>query len=541
MERRFAMSGFYDNESEHGSATTCATPPASVISGRSSRSTNSFGTALTTPRPDHSFNPQGIENTFAWQRPSSTTQDTSSVQGGARLVGGAFVHEPDVYSVYQPAPHLRIEGLDSMNYQVHQSHTPPSSNPTFPQSNFIHTPALHNMSSEPLFEDSRRSKETIRQDNAYDACDEGDDDISSPGGLRAEVHRLKADVENLRRASSTGRSTPGHGSVYRTSGRSPSPSPAAKKNRTVKRKSAEENKFLDDVRKHLTHMMGGDMFAVDRRPSEADLLVFTQKWGNKQAHEFIACCDADKFKIVVGAKPRNPWNESASQIFAHDFLRASGAPVNASNVKKLKTAFFNRLRAVVADHNKRAKGGAAFRIHRTAERRLQRKRVVRLFLDVSLTPAEAANVKLFDRRRRIVTALEMLRPHLQMLDNLGVDGMSSDESEGEDANETACIVRIPRWRSKALSDWLHVIDRIYILSRRKAGNRRGSLPHLRIYKDGSFSLKDKFVSGLPKNAYDPEWLSKAQDVYEKDEEYLFKHENMLFLTSGSLEMLSGLD
>ena len=132
-----------------------------------------------------------------------------------------------------------------------------------------------------------------------------------------------------------------------------------------------------------------------------------------------------------------------------------------------------------------------------------------------------------------------------MIRRLGVDGMSSDESDSEDAlNVTSgsnltreYTILQPVWRAQGLSDWLHVFDSIHILERRMrtlSSSVRGACPRLRKYKEGSKSKQSKCVRQLPHNAYDVHWLASRPvdnvefEVQPDTEGYEFSHDNSLF-------------
>jgi hypothetical protein len=118
-----------------------------------------------------------------------------------------------------------------------------------------------------------------------------------------------------------------------------------------------------------------------------------------------------------------------------------------------------------------------------------------------------------------------------MLMFLGVDGMSSDESD----HEHTCgmpqfrIVKKP-WRNPALSPWLRVFDAMHRYSRFRPVRRttRGAQPHIRLLSnkiDGSRLA----VIRLPGNAYNSAWL-ETLDEYDReildanhDEIYDFSH------------------
>lgn len=98
-----------------------------------------------------------------------------------------------------------------------------------------------------------------------------------------------------------------------------------------------------------------------------------------------------------------------------------------------------------------------------------------------------------------------------MLENLGIDGMSSDESEtehvGGDYHTNYHILR-PQWRAGRVTPWLRMFDSIHnILRRSGAPPGGGSFPRQRRATNRT-STNVKFVPGLPINAYDPEWIDK---------------------------------
>ena len=94
-----------------------------------------------------------------------------------------------------------------------------------------------------------------------------------------------------------------------------------------------------------------------------------------------------------------------------------------------------------------------------------------------------------------------------MLEELGVDGMSSDESDTEDGDIQYHILS-PQWRSRLVSGWLRMFDTIHRLFRRNgsAAASRGNYPCNRKTTHRK-SNSIKFVAGLPVNAYNEEWIA----------------------------------
>ena len=85
-----------------------------------------------------------------------------------------------------------------------------------------------------------------------------------------------------------------------------------------------------------------------------------------------------------------------------------------------------------------------------------------------------------------------------MVTTLGVDGMSSEESDEEDFTSVFCVRMMP-WR-RDLSHELQIID-----SYSKGDVLQGpkSARHIR----GLTQLTHKAVEGLPKSLYDGDWLA----------------------------------
>ena len=126
----------------------------------------------------------------------------------------------------------------------------------------------------------------------------------------------------------------------------------------------------------------------------------------------------------------------------------------------------------------------------------------------------------FLRRLEIADSHHLLQAHVPILQQLGVDGMSSDESDLEELERDPSVrqrrprffVRSPLWRKRDLSAWLRVFDAMHIYERRSSGiNLRGAYPRYRVHKIDHFSRSKKFVSHLPLSAYNGKWLEDHED------------------------------
>lgn len=103
-------------------------------------------------------------------------------------------------------------------------------------------------------------------------------------------------------------------------------------------------------------------------------------------------------------------------------------------------------------------------------------------------------------------------PQRRLLEDLGVDGMSSDEEVRTSAGKRYVIL-IPKWRAPVLAPWLRVFDSLYLHHRNRAehGDQRGCMPRRR-EASAKESTSDRFVPGLPINAYRCDWLELQMDI-----------------------------
>lgn len=100
---------------------------------------------------------------------------------------------------------------------------------------------------------------------------------------------------------------------------------------------------------------------------------------------------------------------------------------------------------------------------------------------------------------------------------LGVDGMSSDESEVDASNFKTYKIRVKTWRNPHLTDYLRVLDALHRRSRTNpvTGSSQGAEVHRRrISTDKS---KRGAVRRLLLCAYNPTWL---EGLTEFDREQL---------------------
>lgn len=115
--------------------------------------------------------------------------------------------------------------------------------------------------------------------------------------------------------------------------------------------------------------------------------------------------------------------------------------------------------------------------------------------------------QLYYRRLHAVKIHPDLRRHIQFLEDLGVDGMSSDESNIENQSRVYVVLK-KTWRASGVTLWLRDLDSVHLSLRVTNTGRvmRGNWPHER--RDSSrVSVRDP-VHSLPTNFYATEWLSQ---------------------------------
>jgi len=100
----------------------------------------------------------------------------------------------------------------------------------------------------------------------------------------------------------------------------------------------------------------------------------------------------------------------------------------------------------------------------------------------------------------------------RLLEDLGVDGMSSDEEVTANEGKRYFIL-IPKWREPVLAPWLRVFDSLYLRHRNRAehGDQRGCMPRRRELSSKE-STSERFVPGLPINTYRTDWLERQIDI-----------------------------
>ncbi|KAH9885103.1 hypothetical protein C8Q73DRAFT_660346 [Cubamyces lactineus] len=220
------------------------------------------------------------------------------------------------------------------------------------------------------------------------------------------------------------------------------------------------------------------------------------------------CCTSERFRPDLRSPPGSVWNKSAVKVFAKSFVDADEYECNDEGV--VKKIFATHLRHLHRKYLRSTSGEAKQLEARKRANREERKR------------------GLFNRRLTAALSYDALKPHVEMLQCLGVDGMSSDESSVENDIVHYRILK-KSWRHPNLTIWLRVFDAAYRKTRVSETNRatRGAPVHWRLVTN-QYDNRRAAVPCLPKNAYNPEWLNSlngmdVEDLAARDEFYDFTH------------------
>ncbi|KAK7436349.1 hypothetical protein VKT23_019197 [Stygiomarasmius scandens] len=285
------------------------------------------------------------------------------------------------------------------------------------------------------------------------------------------------------------------------------PKPPKKKSEP-KRRSSSVNSLRKDIRTHLKELLGDREQDLDPGPEEANAWVEMSS-GNLENE----CCNKDRFRIYLGGVPSHPWNKSAARVFADILIEDEETSYSAEDRQVLERAFMVRITSLVKQYRE-----ARDRQAESPEEKRRKKR----------------KADLFTRRLNIVKTVEELNRHRDIIERLGIDGMSEDEEVARLPYIREYHVRYPRWRSHQLGRFLHTLDLVYDLKKQDLGHPRGNQPHLRKrpqnLADPRNYLEGNFVPDLPRDAYEERWLEsksereKCHRVRPREEQYHFIHD-----------------
>ncbi|KAI9443057.1 hypothetical protein H4582DRAFT_1808873 [Lactarius indigo] len=219
------------------------------------------------------------------------------------------------------------------------------------------------------------------------------------------------------------------------------------------------------------------------------------------------------FMVDIAGDPKSPWNVSASRAFAVYLIEKTGCDDTSEMQKAIEKAFNSRIKSLKSRWKRDMLPQAAKVAERSKHNRKQHK------------------YQLFQHRHEIVKLYDPLKKHLEVMDALGADRMSSDESSFDsNTGQTTYTVIKPSWWHPDIHHWLKVFDDLHHRNHINAFilNKRGMFTHI---CTGSQKVRQAQYAppGLPVNAYDPSWLQSKtplllkHELCPKEEPYSFNH------------------
>ncbi|KDQ06175.1 hypothetical protein BOTBODRAFT_121833, partial [Botryobasidium botryosum FD-172 SS1] len=236
-------------------------------------------------------------------------------------------------------------------------------------------------------------------------------------------------------------------------------------------------------------------------------------------------CTKNHFRIDLRHTPGSSWNNAASLVFAKSYQREH--PDTTASTEKIIKAFKTWMK-----HQRRkyleykADSGSYVGRHGTRGRRMWV-----LTIPFACSTGAHSFIQLLRRRLVAANAHPQLRRHVPFLKRLGVNGMSSDESDHRSGTTIKYRIVHPVWRDRGLTHFLHVFDIFYARDKVCAAGRpsKGNRPHERLHS-AKVNQDAKPVPGLHKNCYSDAWYSDLglwdQHILKaKKTNYNFQHED----------------
>ncbi|KAF8880257.1 hypothetical protein BD779DRAFT_1473896 [Infundibulicybe gibba] len=192
----------------------------------------------------------------------------------------------------------------------------------------------------------------------------------------------------------------------------------------------------------------------------------------------------------------NPWNDSIAESFMAHI--AQEHPELAGESSAVTEHFFQRLDSIRRNLHERLPRTEDETPERVAERVAAR--------------TQRTLTRLYQTRLRICREdkKQIWKVLADMVSSLGVDGQSSDESDGE-----THLVRFKEWRSAEILELLEFIDENRKTTNNYGNPIGGAQPHARIRPTYPPASAHQPVAGLPKNFYSRAWYDSLTDIQQK--------------------------
>ncbi|KAI9061492.1 hypothetical protein FKP32DRAFT_1575860 [Trametes sanguinea] len=249
-------------------------------------------------------------------------------------------------------------------------------------------------------------------------------------------------------------------------------------------------------------------------PFDRSLVPTAEEVKNYDPKRDGPCCTTARFRPDLNSSPGTAWNTSAIAVFARGFVDSD--EYECDDIPAIRKAFKTYLRYLCRKFKNSISGEVNILKSRKQANRDERKR------------------GLFNRRLAAALSYNALKPHVAMIRRLGPDGMSSDESCVEN-DVVRYDILVKKWRHPDLTSWLRTFDAVHRRQRFSQTNRttRGAPVHWRNVSTRVDNSR-KPVAGLPKNAYNPEWLATLQEM--EREELIMQNESYAFTHSPDVMM-----
>ncbi|KAI0712000.1 hypothetical protein C8Q76DRAFT_602860, partial [Earliella scabrosa] len=244
-------------------------------------------------------------------------------------------------------------------------------------------------------------------------------------------------------------------------------------------------------------------FDLQKLPTEEEMEAFVDA-----PEEDGPCCGVDNFRPDLNGTARSHWNRSIADVFVEEYMAEGTVPCRDPAL--VKKYFVRHLRYLISKFKEQHTNEEVL----TARRKLKRRHERRGYL--------------FQRRLIAAHSEPGLQRHVHILQRLGPEGMSSDESAMENGVKQFRILR-KEWRSEQLTGWLRIFDAI---SRERRANpiteaTRGAEPRQR-FQSGKIDNTSPPVGSLPINAYNPKWYAqlppyRRQRLQARKKAYDFTH------------------
>ncbi|KAI5989705.1 hypothetical protein EDD15DRAFT_2171086 [Pisolithus albus] len=214
-------------------------------------------------------------------------------------------------------------------------------------------------------------------------------------------------------------------------------------------------------------------------------------------------CTSGRFRVDLSGVPSTDWNKSAAHVFVQSFRDAY--PDCAKSSKDICVAWerhFNRLRQIYRDHQERNVKTSSETLHQT-HRRQERKSHV-CFSHCRIMYFHLIEIlQLYLRRLHVAKLYSQQHPSAaRAIEELGVSGMSSDDSDHESGGGAARYTIVSKdWRSGEVTELLRLLDALHLRLRycNNWNATSGAWPHLRLISHKSSTRAA--VKGLPRNFY----------------------------------------